>query len=281
MIDWDDMETADNSSIIEKTADIDNSALSKLDTYWDEVEKMPVPGEMPDIDLDEFSESHRIDMFHLARDAWEQTYDPEKLLSSLRSGYTSSKERKDLKDLRKHGLILRAGYKSLDGRHLAPQNHWLFLRLLGELNDGYYLPHRDESKEKLAEFVEKHYMSLEGLDFFPASDQSFQSNYKKEVAQVYELNSQDVLPAPEFHSMRKLLRNSMNIFRLSGTLTRSPEMTQRARYMHHLNETLGSTQDHLVQQDLQGEMAYGDALVGIPQNVRNKVEGFIAANRQI
>jgi len=274
------METTDNSFIVEKTQDIRDSALQKVDRYWDEVEKMPVPETIPDLDLNEFPENHRIEMFNIARDAWEETYDPESLILKLRDSQGSSEERKDFKDLRKHGLILRAAYRALDGRHLAPQKHWLFLKLLGELNDTYYSPRIEESKERLAEFVEEQYPSLDGLDFFPATDKSFQDNYNKDLDVVDNFNSKTNLPARDFHSMRKLLRNCMNTFRLSGTLTQDLQMTQRARYMQDLNETLGTKQDQLVQQDLYGELAYGDAIVVVPLDVRSKVDRFVQSNRK-
>jgi hypothetical protein len=272
------MEAADNPLIVENSSYIPDSALRKLDSYWDEVEKMPVPEIIPNIDLNNFPENHRIDMFNLARDAWEDTYNPAELISKMREDGESTGERKDLKNLRKNGLVLRAAYKSLDGRHLAPQKHWLFLKLLGDLNDTYYSPQRAESKVRLADFVEKQYMSLDGLEFFSATNKSFQDNYNKELALVNKLNNEDILPAHDFHLMRKLLRNSMNTFRLSGTLTHDPETTQVARYMQHLNETLGEKQDHLVQQDIRGELAYGDAIVVIPPDEKRKIQGFVQAN---
>ncbi len=273
------MEAADNSIFVEEKLTSASSALRELDSYWDEVEKMPVPDTIPPIDLNEFSENHRADMFNLAKNAWEESYDPALLIPKLRRDETGSDQRKELKDLRKHGLVLRAAYRSLDGRHLAPRNHWLFLKLLGELNDGYYSPQRQESKERLAEFVEKNYMSLDELDFFPATDKSFQDNYRKDLSVVDDFNNKEVLPARDFHSMRKLLRNTMNMFRLSGTLTNDPLMTQRARYMQDLNEILGNKQDQLVQQDIAGELAYGDAVVAIPTSEKARIQGFVHANR--
>lgn len=273
------MEAAENPIIIDEKLPSDSSALRKLDTYWDEVEQLPVPDTIPSINLNEFSEIHRTEMFDLAKNGWEESYDPALLISTLRSNQTSTGERKELKDLRKHGLVLRAAYRSLDGRHLAPRNHWLFLKLLGELNDGYYSPQRQESKERLAEFIEKNYMSLNELDFFPATDKSFQDNYRKDLAVVEDFNNKDVLSARDFHSMRKLLRNTMNMFRLSGTLTHDPLMTQRARYMQDLNDTLGNKQDQLVQQDIAGELAYGDAVVAIPSLEKARIQGFVQANK--
>ncbi len=174
------MEAADSSIPVEKTSTITGSSLQKLDSYWDEVEGMPVPETIPNIDLNDFPENHRIDMFNLARDAWVDIYNPATLLTHLQSDEVSNDKRRELKDLRKHGLVLRAAYKSLDGRHMAPQKHWLFLKLLGELNDNYYSPQRVESKEKLADFVEKQYMSLDGLEIFSATNKSLQDHYNKE-----------------------------------------------------------------------------------------------------
>lgn len=265
---------------IEKNKDNNElgTPLQKLDSYWTEVEHMPVPDSIPSISLDEFPEEHRIEMFHLARDAWASLYEPDVVIKELQEGEPGPHQRSYLKNLRKHGLILRAGFLTLDGRHLAPENHWLFLRLLGELNDGYNTPQRAESAARLADFVKERYMTLDGLEFFPASDESFAGNYKRDLERVTEINSSPTLSAKDFHSMRKLLRNTMNMFRLSGTLTSDPQMRKRARYMQDLNETLGHKQDQLVEQDLQGVVNYQDATVIVPHEVRARINGFIRAN---
>lgn len=178
------MELGEATIMVEDKKEAYISPLQKLDSYWTNVEHMPVPESIPSINLKEFNEEHRADMFHLARDAWVSLYNPEELIKELQEGNLGQQQRSYLKDLRKHGLILRAGYLMLDGRHLAPGNHWLFLKLLGELNDGYYTSRRAESVSRLVDFVQERYMTLDGLAFFSASDESFTENYNRDLDRI-------------------------------------------------------------------------------------------------
>lgn len=272
------MEAAEKSIIIDEKLPTDTSALRKLDTYWADLEKMPVPDTLPPVNLKEFPEDHRIAMFNLAKEAWDEIYDQHSLVEELRSNDHPDEQYKKLKKIRKYASLLRGSYVMLDSRQMAPQKHWKFTKLLGQLNDRYETSFDGDARESLCTFIENEYSTSEGLDFFPATNQQFAENYNNKLSQVKTLTELPEVTAREHHEIRKLLRNYMNLFRLSGTITGDEDMGTRGRYLQALNDELGDKRNDLVPKLIQGEIDYKSTLVEIPFDTQRRIGKFIAAN---
>lgn len=238
-----------------------------------------MPDSLPPIDLKSFTDEHREEMFGVAYNAWASAFDPGQLISELRSPEPTARQRSELKHVRKYGLVLRSAYQMLDERHIAPRKHWKFMKLLGDVNDAYFTPHRAETADRAAHFVESEYESLDGMEFIPSSQDSFVEYYQNNLERIKEFNNSETLPAEDYHMLRKLLRNYMNLFRLSGMITHNPQTLVLGKYMQRLNDQLGIEQDNLTQQHLEGAINYHTSSVTVPEEMREKIQMFINAHQ--
>lgn len=269
-----------NSHTVDSQGTHDNPNITNhYDQYWKDVEKMAMLDNLPSIDINMFTEEHRGQMFHTAYDMWVSSFDPNRLVSELRSTVPSAQQRGELKHLRKYGLVLRSAYQMLDQRHVAPNKHWKLMKLLGEVNDAYFTPYKAETSERTAQFVEDAYQNSESMEFVPAMHDSFVTHYEINLERIKELSQEKTLSASDYHSMRKLLRNYMNLFRLSGMITHDPRTREICKYMQSLNDDLGVTQDNLTQQHLEGSLNYHTAQVCVPGDITKKIQAFINAHQ--
>jgi len=226
-----------------------------------------IGGELPQVDAYAFTFPQRVNMFNLAREAWDSVFDPEVMLHDLspsQTGEEKVKKRASLKEIRKYGLILKTGYLLFDDRHLAPPNHHKLMKDIGTLNDTFSMPGAEERGREIARYVQEEYPARGAyLDFKPASDASFRENVEEYMDHLRGGVRESIVPISSFHTMRKSVRHFMNLFQLAGALEPTEENVKMFRHLADLSKTMGDQHDLFVQQDYRGIIDYGSAYTRI------------------
>lgn len=249
----------------------------------------PLPGEV-EVSIDESSAAT---LHQRALDHWKESFDPQ-ALRGVAAKLVAAPEGIDedlvgkLKDIRKHGAILRAAYQSLDDSHLAPRPLDRFIAVFGKLNDAIENKVPDDVRvqaERLVRLLEpEKVVKLDSVlaKFKPTTKASFDHYIDGALSHVAVSVQADELSAQGFHDVRKSLKNVLAVVHL---LEDGAEETKRthATYKHlfALNDKLGAMHDELVRKDLKGGGNYKDMKIAVPKVLRQSITDLRTRFRNI
>lgn len=255
-------------------------AVAPVDKLWQEFDEPAIVESLPPLSPEHFSLEDREQMYTLARTAWENIYHPEDMIVKLRFGERTNTLRKEMKFIRKHGLVLDSAYIRFDEGHWSPPIHKRFTKVLGDFNDHYDTPEHQIYAEKVISHIEQQYPSTDFLDFTPASDESFAEYFYTERDQIAQFSQQERLLAKEYHTMRKLLRGFMNTTRMASAVKGDPLSRSYCSVLIALNDELGKVHDTLVRGDYYGTVDYKTTLVTLPPDIKERIDVFLQATKK-
>lgn len=189
-------------------------------------------------------------LFEFAESRWNSSLNVEGLEQTLsdiaRSKITPTQERfKELKGLRKNGLILLSAWNLFDEQHVGPKAYWKLINRLGKLNDDFFSPAAPEKALETSKALQEYLGEKETFIFKPASPSSVQS-FIHSVAQNIEKRLEDhQLNGEELHEIRKkgtrFLMNAYQIAHLADPSSTS--FKQAFDKLHDTDLQLGVIKD--------------------------------------
>lgn len=226
---------------------IEDIEVKNTDQPQDLTEKSPVPIHFPTI-VQSTDDSKRL--FEFAKSRWDSALDIEHLeqtLSDIAKNTSSQSPElfKDLKSLRKHGLILLSAWNLFDEQHTGPKPYWQLINRLGKLNDDFFLPNASQRAIETSKALQGYLTQKETLTFKPASASSFQT-FIQSVAQNMEKQiTHAQINGEELHDVRKkgtrFLMNAYQIAHLANP--DDPSFKKAFDTLHDADLQLGTIKD--------------------------------------
>ncbi|MGE3975549.1 MAG: hypothetical protein AB7F59_13570 [Bdellovibrionales bacterium] len=203
--------------------------------------------------LDTFPMSGRLakSLFESAKAEWMEIYTDEKLISWLEAiSEDGSKHLTEerIEEIRRSRVLvqrLRSLYFFLDRRHMPPEDFNEFVKKLGKLKDAIQAGEKIRKKTKKVLGVIEATQPIETMVFIPTDRTSFVLFAKQHLKDIMELAEQDVLSFDDHHTLRKNLRDFMNLTRLLKKTNPSESLLELFTEMKAVDTLLGSAHDAL------------------------------------
>jgi hypothetical protein len=229
-------------------------------------------------------------LFNVARDKFNQNFDPETLsniLSSLSQGrleVLTPEIRVYLKAQRKNGTILRDAFDLFHASHNPPAVFEQFLDVFGSLNDAI-LSGVSKEISRSAYDLQNSFDFLEILQtltyFEPSTKASFDCYILGLMKTLKDLSSHTQLSADKFHEMRWTLKKFLNLFTLLIQIDSNSTYPAIQRHLDSLNTHMGLIHDEVVMADLLGKRDYQTQIVQVPLFIKSGILDFITHLEQM
>lgn len=227
-------------------------------------------------------ESERL--FNVARDKFNQNFDPETLssiFSALKQGrfeVLTPEIRVYLKAQRKYGTILRDAFDLFHGSHISPAVFEKFLDAFGSLNDAILSGVSKEISHCAYDIQNSFKFSeiLQSLTYFePSTKASFDCYILGLMKTLKDLSNHAQLSADKFHEMRWTLKKFLNLFTLLIQTDSNSTYQAIQRHLDSLNTQMGLIHDEVVIADLLGERDYHTQIVQVPLFIKSGIQDFM------
>ncbi len=219
--------------------------------------------------------------FELANNSFEQVLNSENLDSSLHD-VSTMESKATLKRVRKYGQLIRSAYQIFSENHKIPKDLDRFVTDLGHLND-YIEGDIAKLIPKQVKIVQKDFAAIRDVDwerqFAPAKRKSTQKYMDERVSELSSDLEKKKFTAKEFHEVRLLLKNLMNLYFFRSAFDDSKETLAVYKFLLQLNQDMGSVHDDLVLQDHQGKIDYESHKLKLSQSTREKISALLSLIR--
>ncbi len=262
--------TEGNETTRIETEDQNVSTLSTLIAHFDDMrmlpDRKPAVGDFGPV-LD--SESFREHSFKQSKDGFLSVIDKEKVKRYLSAEESTQEAFAYLKKIRRFGQMLRGNYRFSDSSHAVPEKLHHFLRLLGDYNDRYWLPEKQDVSQLRAalEYIDGKELVLNGV-----SNQNFEEYVRKTLDVIKTLLKEPELPAKEFHELRKQVHLFADFLAVAASENYRGDIHWLFSSVSSLSRELGEQHDDLVRRDLRKEIDYQNAVVQVNPNIRQEFE---------
>jgi len=223
----------------------------------------PVVADFPE---DFYEKKSRQHSFEEAKNAFEFVFDKKKLLHHL-----EQKENKEsfayLKQVRRHGLILRDLYRFFDVSHQCVEKLNRLMCSLGEYNDSYWVSPQEEVKKEISE-------NLDNLEFPVNFDESlkFKEYVEGVLSEIQEILREKQLPVEKFHTLRKRIRSFASLIQPAAAENCGGNFHWLFFSLFKLSGEMGDHHDDLILKGLNGEINYHESIVNIDPRIASEFE---------
>jgi len=215
------------------------------------------------------NESFRIHSFEESKRAFLSIFDREQMEEFLSDQEPTKEAYAYLKRVRRFGQVLRGNYKFSDAAHASPERFANFLRLLGDYNDRYWLPEKQNPSALFAELN-----SLGEIEYIlnDAGDQNCEVYAHTTLDTIKNLLGKPELPTEDFHKLRKNISLFMNVLAVAGAEDYQGDMHWLFSSIASLSRRLGEQHDTLVQAGLRNELDYHGTYTKVDPGIREEFE---------
>lgn len=212
------------------------------------------------------------ELFGESMKAWVFKFDPVRLKDRLL--HPKDDSLKELKEVRKYGLILRDHYLTMDQSQSVPANLVFFLHTLGKYNDHIGSSKRSKYADRL--LSDKFLESLKSLDEMnPMSVDGFRTSISRVIGEIRVLSSQQSLIMGDFHTLRKKIRLLGNLFQVPATRDLEGEAHQLFYQIQLISDQLGDRHDLVLQRHIHEGTSYKSQMMAVDKPTEEEINNIV------
>lgn len=176
---------------------------------------------------------------------------------------------------RQNTSFMRSVFQTVSETHQSPKKFAQFVRDFGHLKDMVNINESAQaqkaSKKLLKKFVDLDF-NLLLADAKPASQKSIHKYFKSIISQTQTIMTKKQMEIDELHTVRKNMRDILRYLQIQNE---SNPDTEAIQFLKKFNHKLGELCDSYAHQIIRGELSE-KSIVEFPENLRNKVDWFLA-----
>jgi CHAD domain-containing protein len=207
---------------------------------------------------------------------FEGDYRPKRFRQILRSvqrlQVPNAKDQRYLRKVRRHALVVKTTLDLFGEEKSCPKKFRLFVRTLGQINDAVsanQMQRAAHHAETIKEWLPRPTTICKIGSTRPGATEKVRRNFDHIVTKIETRLTSRLLPAQDFHDLRKDIRKIFHAIRIYDVIVPSRRYQQGRRYLHALNDQLGELHDKLVLGELAGALRYQKQRVGVSPHFRS------------